>query len=93
MANYTDIKNTLADTLKDIVTKDEIDIVLKQYFFLIAAELNIGNTVHANGFGTFYVAKRERRNGRNPKTGSTILIPDKNVIKFVPSPKMQQSIQ
>ena len=34
------------------------------------------------GFGSFYVGKREARNGRNPRTGATIEIKAANSPKF-----------
>jgi len=34
------------------------------------------------GFGSFYLAKREARNGRNPRTGETISIKAANSPKF-----------
>ena len=34
------------------------------------------------GFGSFYVGKREARNGRNPRTGATIKIKAANSPKF-----------
>jgi DNA-binding protein HU-beta len=34
------------------------------------------------GFGSFTVAKRAARTGRNPKNGDPIKIPSKNVVRF-----------
>jgi DNA-binding protein HU-beta len=34
------------------------------------------------GFGTFSVSKRKARTGRNPRTGESIKIPARNVVKF-----------
>jgi DNA-binding protein HU-beta len=34
------------------------------------------------GFGTFSVATRSKREGRNPRTGKKIKIPAKKVVKF-----------
>jgi len=44
--------------------------------------LSKGGTVVLTGFGTFKVAKRAARTGRNPKTGATIKIPAMNVARF-----------
>jgi len=41
-----------------------------------------GDLVTLIGFGTFYVGKREARNGRNPRTGETISIKAANSPKF-----------
>ena len=44
--------------------------------------LKKGELVTLVGFGTFYVAKRAARNGRNPRTGATIKIKAAKVPKF-----------
>ena len=44
--------------------------------------LKSGGHVALVGFGTFKVAKRAARNGRNPQTGKTIKIAAKKVAKF-----------
>ena len=36
------------------------------------------------GFGVFKNTTRAAREGRNPSTGATIQIPEKNVVKFKP---------
>ena len=40
----------------------------------ITAALRQGDTVNLVGFGTFTVGARPERNGRNPRTGETIVI-------------------
>ncbi len=44
--------------------------------------LKKGDLVTLIGFGSFYVGKREARNGRNPRTGATISIKAANSPKF-----------
>lgn len=44
--------------------------------------LQAGDKVALVGFGSFSVAERSERTGRNPKTGATIQIPAKKVVKF-----------
>ena len=45
---------------------------------------NVKKGVTLVGFGTFKVAKRKARTGRNPQTGEKIRIKAKNVVKFKP---------
>ena len=49
---------------------------------IITERLKKGDTVGITGFGTFSVAKRAARKGRNPATGAQIQIPAKRVVKF-----------
>ena len=44
------------------------------------------------GFGTFSVAKRGARTGRNPQTGKSIKIPAKKVAKFKAGSKLSDAI-
>ena len=48
----------------------------------ITKALKKGELVTLIGFGSFYVGKREARNGRNPRTGATIKIKAANSPKF-----------
>lgn len=45
-------------------------------------ELKKGGKVALVGFGTISVAQRPARQGRNPRTGKTIKIAAKKVVKF-----------
>jgi DNA-binding protein HU-beta len=48
----------------------------------ISKALKKGDSVSLIGFGSFKVAKRAARTGRNPQTGKTIKIAAKKVAKF-----------
>jgi DNA-binding protein HU-beta len=48
----------------------------------VTATLKKGGEVSLVGFGAFYVAKREARTGRNPRTGATVRIEAARVPKF-----------
>ena len=77
-------KNQLADAiaqeagLTKVAAKKGLDAFIK-----IANEaLQSGDKVALMGFGTFSVAKRSSRTGRNPRTGQTIKIASRNIVKF-----------
>jgi len=44
------------------------------------------------GFGTFKVAKRAARTGRNPKTGAAMKIKASKTVRFVPSSALKGSL-
>ncbi len=48
----------------------------------VSEALAKGDAVTLIGFGTFSVANRPARTGRNPQTGEKIQIAAKNVVKF-----------
>ncbi len=58
----------------------------------IRLALQNGDAVTLSGFGTFKVAQRQARTGRNPKTGDTITIPAHRAVKFVPGKALRDDI-
>ncbi len=45
------------------------------------------------GFGTFVVAERKAREGRNPQTGKPIKIPATKVVKFKPGKQLKDMVK
>ena len=64
------------------ITKAAAALALDAYVDAVAKELKKGGRIGLVGFGTFSVAKRKAREGRNPQTGKAIKIPAKKVVKF-----------
>lgn len=60
---------------------------------LIKSELSKGRQVSFIGFGSFIVAKRKAREGRNPKTGETIKIPAGKVPRFRPGKSLKDAVK
>jgi DNA-binding protein HU-beta len=66
------------------LTKVQAEKALNAVIDTVSETLSKGDTVALIGFGTFGVAKRAARNGKNPRTGATIKIPARKVPKFTP---------
>ena len=64
------------------LTKKDAEAALKAFTDVVAAELKKEEKVQLVGFGTFEVAKREAREGRNPQTGETMKIAASKAPKF-----------
>ena len=64
------------------LTKADARRALDAFVGATSKSLKGGNRVALVGFGSFSVAKRKARTGRNPQTGGTIQIPAKKVVKF-----------
>jgi len=58
----------------------------------ISGALAHGKTVTLVGFGTFTIAKRSAREGRNPKTGAKIKIKASTVPKFRPGKALKDAV-
>jgi DNA-binding protein HU-beta len=55
--------------------------------------LRAGGTVTISGFGTFVVARRASRRGRDPRTGRAITIPSARVPRFRPSRSLKAAVR
>ena len=64
------------------LTKADAKKALDAFVDSTTDALKKGDRVALVGFGSFSVAKRAAREGRNPQTGKTIKIQAKKVVKF-----------
>jgi len=74
------------------ITKTQAANALKSILASIEKALVKGDKVSLVGFGTFSVAKRAAREGRNPATGAPIKIPAANVPKFKAGKKLKEAV-
>lgn len=58
----------------------------------VTSTLKSGGKVSLIGWGTWSVSKRPAREGRNPQTGATIQIAEKNVVKFKPGAGLSDAV-
>lgn len=59
----------------------------------VRESLRQGRPVTISGFGTFVVARRQARRGRNPRDGSPITIPASRVPRFRASRALKLSVR
>ena len=78
--NKSDLVAAIAENAS--ITKAEASRALQALLDNITSHLSKGESVVLTGFGTFSVAKRAARTGRNPSNGKAIKIPAKTVAKF-----------
>jgi len=64
------------------LTKADAKRALDAFVSTTTSALKKGDRVALVGFGSFSVAKRNARTGRNPQTGKPINIAAKKVVKF-----------
>ena len=65
---------------------------LKAFVETVGAQLKKGEKVQLVGFGTFEVAKRSAREGRNPRTGATMKIKATKAPKFKAGKALKDAI-
>lgn len=54
--------------------------------------LSKGGSISFTGFGSFAVAKRAKRKGRNPQTGAEMTIPASKVARFRPGKGLREAV-
>lgn len=80
LANKLGMNRNDAERAVNIVLDDIVDALKK------------GDRVNISGFGTFSVASRDARMGRNPKTGESIEISASRAAKFKPGKQLKDSL-
>ena len=74
------------------LSKKDAEKALKAFTDVVAEELKKGEKVQLVGFGTFEVAEREAREGRNPRTGETMTIAASKSPKFKAGKALKDSL-
>ncbi len=80
------------EVAKVVNTKKEAQAAVDCVFSTITKALKKKDTVTLIGFGTFKVAQRKARKGRNPQTGAEIKIKAKKVPRFVPGKALKDTV-
>jgi nucleoid DNA-binding protein len=87
--NKGDLVNEVA---KVVGTKKEAQAAVECVFDSITKTLKKKGQVTIVGFGTFSVAKRKARTGRNPQTGAELKIAAKSVPKFTAGKALKDAV-
>ena len=85
------------DLIKKIVQKTELsktasEKALNGFLDALQEVLNTEGKLALTGFGSFVVAERKARKGRNPQTGEEISIPASKVVKFKPGKGLKDGV-
>lgn len=88
MASKSDVARALA-TKEDLSQKDAAQIT-NSFFEVLTGMIRAGE-LSIQDFGTFKLAVRKARIGRNPRTGESVDIPERTVARFKPSKNLLKS--
>jgi len=78
--NKTELIAAIAD--EAAISKKDAEKAVKAFTDVVTAQLKKGDKVQLVGFGTFEVAERAAREGRNPQTGKAMKIKASKAPKF-----------
>ena len=88
--NKTELVAAIAE--KTELSKKDAESALKSFIEVVTDELKKGDKVQLVGFGTFEVAERAARTGRNPQTGAEMTIPASKAPKFKAGKALKDAI-
>jgi DNA-binding protein HU-beta len=86
-----ELVNRIAKEAK--VTKVQANKAIHSFFDGVTNSLKRGRKVSFVGFGTFSVARRKARMGRNPQTGAPIRIAASKVPKFKAGKQLREAVK
>jgi DNA-binding protein HU-beta len=75
------------------ITKGQAEAAFNSLIAGVKTSLKKGMKVTIVGFGTYSVAKRKARIGRNPQTGAPIKIAARKVPKFTPGSELKSAVK
>jgi len=74
------------------ISKKDTEVVVNTIFDSMTEALKEGRRIEIRGFGSFQVKIREAREGRNPKTGEEVHIPDKRTPFFKVGKELKEMV-
>lgn len=88
---------TKADLVEEVVrvsnvSKKHAEVIVNTVFTSIIEALHKDDKIELRGFGSFRVRKRRSRQGRNPKTGDHVEVPEKRIPYFKPGKELKDLI-
>lgn len=82
MEKMTQIELVKAAAARANLTQKDMKTALDAFLDEIKASVKCRKSVGLRGFGTFSLRSKPQREGRNPRTGETVMLPALDVIAF-----------
>ena len=81
----------LAERYPQLVTKDA-ELAVKTILDGMTRSLSLGSRIEIRGFGSFDLNYRPPRQGRNPKSGTKVQVPEKYVPHFKAGKELRERV-
>ncbi len=75
-------------SFREGVSRLHVERFVNVFLNIVSEKMAKKEKVNFSGFGSFVIVKRKKKVGRNPSTGERVDIPEKNILKFIPSEKI-----
>ena len=82
----------IEDLAKSGLTRKKSGEMLENLLEIIKKSLENGEDVLISGFGKFCIREKGKRRGRNPATGSDLMLNERRVVTFSCSPVLREKI-
>jgi len=86
----SELVNSIAEEVD--TTRKHAELCLKTVLELISDSLAEGEEIRFPGFGSFATVDRKATTARNPRTGETIQVPARKVVRFKPAKALKESV-
>lgn len=87
----SDLVEALASQFGQLAHKDA-EIAVKAILDAMSEAMGNGHRIEVRGFGSFSVSHRSPRQGRNPRSGESVAIPEKRVPHFKPGKALREAV-
>ena len=87
----SDLVQMLSEKLGTL-TKKECEVIVDTVFHNMRDALQRGEKIEIRGFGSFTVRVRRAKEGRNPKTGEKVFIPEKRIPFFKVGKELREMV-
>jgi integration host factor subunit beta len=87
----SDLVEALANQFGQLPQRDT-EMAVKAILDAMGEAMVKGHRIEIRGFGSFSVNHRSPRVGRNPRSGETVMIPEKRVPHFKPGKALREHV-
>ena len=91
MAGKADLVNVIVDSVEGITRRQAV-AAFESIVDAVSSSLKAGESVKIPGLGSFAVAERGARKGRNPATGESITIKASKTVRFKAGKDLKESV-
>lgn len=87
----SDLVEELAARFAQLTHRDA-ELAVKAMLDAMTEALVKGHRIEIRGFGSFSINRRPPRVGRNPRSGESVLVPEKRVPHFKPGKALREAV-
>jgi len=88
-------KKDMAKTIAEAagITQAQAQEIVQRVFDSMIETLVKDGRIELRNFGVFKVKKRKSRQGRNPRTGEKVLVPERTVVTFKAGEELEERVR